>query len=139
MKWSRHIDSIRSRANSVFDLIKRNLWNCPKSVKETAYMMLVRPKLQYACGAWDPYHQKYIAALERVQRKAARFVTENCDQTASVMSMLSELKWDSLESMRGRARLTTIYKLCYGMLEGNWGSYMISNRERRTRGSPALL
>ena len=49
--------------------------------------------------------------------------------------MLSELKWDSLELMRGRARLTTMYKMCYGMLEGNWGSYMIPNRERRTRGN----
>ena len=98
--------------------------------------MLVRPKLQYACCTWDPYrHQKDIAALERVQRKAARFVTGNYEQTASVTSMLSELKWDSLESLRGRARLTTMYKMCYGMLEGNWGSYMIPNRESRTRGS----
>ena len=48
MRWSQHIELISSRANNVLGLIKRDLWNCPKSVKETAYTTLVRPKLQYA-------------------------------------------------------------------------------------------
>jgi hypothetical protein len=51
-------------------MMKRNLWNCPKKVKETADMAIVRPKLEYACVAWDPFLQKDIASLERVQRKA---------------------------------------------------------------------
>ena len=50
---SPHIEVITSTWNNVLGLIKRNMWNCPKSVKETAYTTLVRPKLQYACSAWD--------------------------------------------------------------------------------------
>ena len=96
MRWSPHIETITSKANKVLGLIKRNLWNCPKSVKETAYKTLVRPKLQYACSAWDPHYQKDKAALER---------------------------------------LSTIYKMCYGLLDGDWGDYLITSRERRTRGS----
>ena len=34
----------------------------------------MRPNLQCACSAWDPYNQKDKAALERVQWKVARFV-----------------------------------------------------------------
>ena len=75
MSWSPHIEVISSRANNVLGLIKRNLCNCPKSVKETMYTTLVRPKLHYACSAWDPYYKKDKAALERVQRKVARFVS----------------------------------------------------------------
>ena len=66
-----------------------NLWGCPKTVKETVYKTLVRQKLQYACSAWDPHHQKDKAALEWAQRKAARFVTGNYDRTTNVTEMLT--------------------------------------------------
>ena len=77
-------------------------------MKETTYKTLVRPKLQYACSAWDPHHQKDKAALERIQRKAARFVTGNYDRTTSVTEMLQDLQWDTLEMMRRHARLSTV-------------------------------
>ena len=95
----------------------------------------MRPKLQYVCSAWDPHHQKDKAALERIQRKAARFVTGNYGRTTSVTEMLQDLQWDTLETMRRHARLSTMYKMCHGLLDGDWGDYLITNRERRTRGS----
>ena len=98
-------------------------------MKETTYKTLVRPKLQYACSAWDPHHQKDKTALER---KAARFVTGNYDRTASVTEMLQDLQWDTLETMRRHARLSTVYKMCG---TGGGGGYLKTNRERRTRGS----
>ena len=42
--------------------------------KNLAYLSLVRPHLEYAAAAWDPYIAKDIQQLERVQRRAARFV-----------------------------------------------------------------
>ena len=80
-------------------------------------------------------YQKDKAALERVQRKAARFVTGNYDRTTSVTEMLQDLQWDTLETMRRHARLSTIYKMCHGLLDGDWGDYLITSKERRTRGS----
>ena len=94
-----------------------------------------RPKLQYACSAWDPHYQKDKAALERVQRKAARFVTGNYDRTTSVTEMQQDVKWNSLESMRRHSRLSVMYKMCHGLLDGNWEDYLMPNREKRTRGS----
>lgn len=75
IRWSPHIETITSSTNNV---------------KETAYMTLVRPKLQYACSGWDPQDK---AALERIQRKAARFVTVIYDRTKSVTGMLQDLQW----------------------------------------------
>ena len=57
LKWSNHVSSISGKASKVLGMIKRNLWNCLKKVKETAYTAIVRPKLEYACAAWDPYLQ----------------------------------------------------------------------------------
>ena len=109
-------------------------------MKETAYKTtLVRPKLQYACSAWDPHHQKDKAALERIQRKAARFVTGNYDRTTSVTEMLQDLQWDTLQTMSRHERLSTVYKMCHGLLDGDWGDYLKTNRERRTRGEAMIL
>ena len=115
------ITNISWKANRVLGLIQRNLWNCPQNAKEIAHTTLVRPKLLFACSAWDPYYMNDIGAIERVQREAVRMGTCQYDQTADVTIMLQSLKWDTLEKMRKRARLTTMYKMCHGYLYGNWG------------------
>lgn len=61
----------------VLGVERRNLYTCPKSVKETAYKTLFRPTLEYGSAAWDPYYEKDIHKLQRVQRKAARFFACN--------------------------------------------------------------
>ena len=78
----------------VLGMIKRNFGNCPKNVKISAYTAMVRPKLEYACAAWDPYLQKDIALLERIQRKAAPFCSNNYHPTASVTEILQDLDVD---------------------------------------------
>jgi hypothetical protein len=46
-------------------------------VKLQAYKGLIRSVLGYASTAWDP-HQSYLQEkLEKVQKRAARFITSN--------------------------------------------------------------
>ena len=98
-------------------MIQRRLWNCPKSAREAAYTALVQPKLEYASVAWDPYLQKDISALERVQRKAARLCSQNYSKYASVAGMIKNLGWDTLELRRRKARLALMYKLNHGLVD----------------------
>ena len=113
-KWSQHVSSISGKASKVLGvIIKRNFWNCPWSVKETAYTTLVRPKLEYGCEAWDPHFKKDISSLERGQRKAARFCSNNYQPTDSVTGMLRDLGWFSPETRRTIARLNLMYKICH--------------------------
>ncbi len=51
MKWSSHIYNTAQKANVVLHVIKRNLWNCPRDVKEVAYKSLVRPMLEYVLSS----------------------------------------------------------------------------------------
>jgi len=54
-------------------------------------MSLVRPHLEYAAAARDPHIANQ--QLERVQRRAARFVKKDYRHTTSVTGLLDELGW----------------------------------------------
>ena len=36
-------------------------------------MSLVRPILEYRAAFWDPYRERQISAIDRVQKRAAKF------------------------------------------------------------------
>ena len=44
------------------------------STKSLAYMTLLSPILEYGAACWDPYRKGQIHALDRVKKKAAKFV-----------------------------------------------------------------
>jgi hypothetical protein len=56
-----------------------------------------------------PKKNKY--ELERVQRRAARFVSGRYHNTSNVSDMMSNLNWETLEQRRMRARVTMFYKI----------------------------
>ena len=53
----------------------------------------------------------HIDAIERVQRRAARFATNKYRNTFSVGNMLQHLEWRSLQDRRKDSRLNMFYKI----------------------------
>ena len=93
------------------------------------------------CKATDHqifFRSKDILTLERVQRKAARFCLQNFTKTTSVTDMLSDLKWDTLETRRKKNRLTLMYKLSHNLVDINTKEHLIPKSELRTRNSHAF-
>ncbi len=119
-------------------MARRNFWNCPKHVRETVYKTMVRPKLEYACEAWDPHYKKDIKTLEKVQRKGARFCLQNYAPLASVTGMLDTLGWKTLEERRVESRLSMMYKISHNLVDFNTDQYLKLHPESRTRGSHPL-
>ena len=60
LNWTTHIQNVVSKSNKLLGFLRRNLHQCPDSIKAQAYKSLVRPNLEYASSAWDPYRQKDI-------------------------------------------------------------------------------
>ena len=102
LKFSTHIDQISKKASSTLGFIQRNLKKCPSEVKKTAYISLVRSTLEYGATVWDPYLKKDIYKLERVQRKAIRFIKSDFKSRdpGSVTQMRKELKLPTLKERR---------------------------------------
>jgi len=47
LSWSTHINCVCSKANKMIGFLQRNLWHCPRTLKEIAYKQIVLPGLEY--------------------------------------------------------------------------------------------
>ena len=74
LRWNTHVSNICTKANRTLCFLRRNLYACPQ---EAAYTGLVRPVLKYSGSVWDPSGVGLQNELEKVQNRAARFVTGN--------------------------------------------------------------
>ena len=116
ISWKTHINQTTGKAQKTLNLLRRNLHNCSQKTKETAYKTMIRPTLEYASAAWDPYEQKQITQLEAVQNRAARFVkNEYRRQGVSVTGLKESLDWRSLQERRFITRQTLFYKAHHGL------------------------
>ena len=80
-------------------------------MKEAAYKGLVRLVLEYGNLVWDPHTHGLQEELEKVQNRAARFVTGNyVFETGSMTGILGQLRWESLKKRRKDSRLILLYK-----------------------------
>ena len=109
LRWNTHISNICTKANRTLGFLRQTLFSCPKNVKEAAYKQMVRPILENGSSVSDPYTDKLQEELEKVQNRAARFVTRNyVYETGRMTGVLGQLKWESLKK---RERI--IDSICY--------------------------
>ena len=116
LSWSTHINNITSSANRSLGFIRRNLYSCSKPIKQTAYMALVRPLLEYSNTVWDPNQKELINKIEMIQKRAARFTTNTYNRTTSITALIKDLEWDTLQNRRTANRLTVLHKARQGLL-----------------------
>jgi hypothetical protein len=69
------------------------------NTKRLVYMSLVRPILEYGVACWDPCREWQVSALNRLQRRAAKFANH-----------INESGWQTLTQRRLITRLCALYK-----------------------------
>ena len=74
LKWNTNIKLTVSKVSITLGMLRRNLKIIPRDIKSTAYISMVRSILEYGSIVWDPYLQRDIQCIEKVQRRAARFI-----------------------------------------------------------------
>ena len=116
LSWTKHIQGTASKSAKTLGLLKRTLYPAKPKVREAAYNMLVRPKLEYGSIAWSPHTLNNIDTLEKIHRSAARFVVHDHRRTTSVTHMQGKLGWQTLETRRLQHQLVFLYKIKYNLL-----------------------
>lgn len=130
MSWDLHISIISAKAFKSLCFIRRKLPKAPMSVKLAAYKALVRPCLEYASCLWDPYRQKNIVQLERVQRSAVRFICSKYKRTDSVTEMMNYIGLDTLQERRTETRLKYLYLIYNNLTKMNNHNYIKRHTQR---------
>ena len=73
LSWADQVNYTVKRAWKTLHFTMRILKKDNSKTKSLAYLSLERPTLEYGAACWDPYREGQISALDRVQKKAAKF------------------------------------------------------------------
>ena len=93
LRWNTQVSNVRTKVNRTLGFLRRNLYSCPKEVKEAAYKGLVRPVLDYGSSVSNHPGVVLQEEVESMQKRAARFVTGNYNyETGSMTDILGQLR-----------------------------------------------
>ena len=73
LSWADQVNCTVKKAWKALHFTMRILKKGNSNTRSLAYRSLVRPILEYGGACWDPYREGQIKALDRVQKRAARF------------------------------------------------------------------
>ena len=124
MSWNKHIDQTSSKANRKLGFLRRNIKTRDQALKEKAYNTIVGPTVEYCSTVWDPYYKTQADTIEKVQRRAARWVTGRFHNTSHVSDMLQHLGWRDLNQRSVDSRLCMLYKIRQGLVDIPIGQFL---------------
>lgn len=133
LSWNSHIDNICASAFRKLCFLRHKLRNSPPNVKLLCYQSYIRPKLEYACVVWDPYTKCNIDKLERIQRKAVRFIYSKFRRTDSPSELMSANNIPLLQSRRRQLRLDFLSSLINHRFAIDPSLYLTPLSTRNTR------
>ena len=131
MKREDHINQVTGKMYNLLANMKIAFTYIDASMVRKIITTFIRPTLEYAAVAWNPYHQKDKNKIERIQRAATRWVPEFRD--LSYEERLQALNLTTLEARRKRGALITLYKCTTGIIDIDKEDF-IQPSSRRTRG-----
>ena len=75
LKWNNQVTAVRDKANKMLGFVKRSSMDIKDPhVRASLYRTLVRSHFAYCSQVWSPQSVLLILELEKVQRRAARFI-----------------------------------------------------------------
>ena len=99
LNWADHVNYTVKKAWKALHFIMRILKKGNNSTKCLAYTTIVGPILEYGAACWDPYREGQIHALDRVQKKAAKFAHRT-----------NESNWETMSQCRKISRICALFK-----------------------------
>ena len=109
LKFNAQVSKSACKANSMLGMLKRTFVTRNKDIWKKLYTTYVRPHLEFAVSAWNPYLKKDIDTLEKVQRRATKL--SPAIKNLTYEERLIALNLTTLEKRRIRGDLIQKYKI----------------------------
>ena len=138
LDFAEHVNVAVTKGNRILGMIRRSFVFLDKVSLKMLFQALVRPLLEYANVVWSPRFKKDMDKLERVQRRATRFIPELRD--LQYEDRLKELNMPSLTYRRCRGDAIETYKYLHGIHNVNCEQLLpLADRQSATRGHQLKL
>ena len=91
--WNSQVLALYTKASSMLGLLKRNLHfvKCPKQ-KHAFYLALVRSQFEHCVQIWRPNCKSYINKLERIQKRAVKWILSELEHHYNDLEYMHRLK-----------------------------------------------
>ena len=101
--WDRQVDALLSKASSRLGLLKRTIHfiRCQKQ-RRAFYLAIVRSQFEHCAQVWRPSSETQINKLERIQRRAVKWILSEEDHSYNDMEYLMRLRDLDLFPLRER-------------------------------------
>ena len=109
-----NIQSTINKANSMTGIIRRTFRYLNKNSLVKLYCALVRPHVEYGVEIWFPYLKRQSVAVEKVQRRATKKLSEI--KYLTYTERMQTLSLPSLKCRRIRGDMILVYKLMKGLV-----------------------
>ena len=120
LSWEKHVISVAAKADKLLGLLKRT---CPLltdvSVRRTLYFSLVKSQLCFGTQVWSPSQHYLKAKIERVQRRATRWILRTRVGELFYRERQERLNLLPLVLDRELKDLVFFYKCLYGYTDLN--------------------
>ena len=113
------VSEVAGKANRTLGFLRRNFKEGTREVKAATYSTMVRLVFDYASTVWDPHQHGDIKNLEKVQRRAARYVYNDYTTRTPgcVTAMVKDIGRESLQDC-------LLYKMQHGLVDVDTSSYL---------------
>jgi hypothetical protein len=137
LTWNKQVSEQAGKANKLLGYIKRNtIYIKGVSIRRTLYLGLIRPHLGYATQVWAPQFVQLIGKLERIQRRATRYIlsipySSNVDYTLRLkkLNLIPITYWHELQDM------IFFFKIIHGLVIIDHTVIPMARNTRSTRSS----
>ena len=121
MTWYKQVNEQSPRSNKLLRHLKRNTrFILRTEVRRTLHLPLVSPHLGYATQIWAPQSIELIVRLERIQRRATKFILKlPYSYNISYKSRLQTLNLIPICYWHEVLDLTFYFKLTHGLVNVN--------------------
>jgi ribonuclease P/MRP protein subunit RPP40 len=128
LKWHDHTSHAANKANRMLGMMSRTFSHFTHELLKIVYSTFVRPHLEFAIAACNPYSQGDINKLEKVQLRATRLppAIRNLDYS----QRLHVLGLTPLHTRRICGDLIQTYKLVNGLESVTWSTACFFRQNR---------
>ena len=137
LKFDAQCLSVARRASGLVHFFRRGLSTRSVRIARMVIKTFIRPIVDYCSQIWSPGYQKYISCIEKVQRRATKFLAGI--EEMPYEERLQRLGLTTLAERRTRGDMLLMFGFCHGNYNLPYDEYLLRNPNRVTRGHQYTL